>query len=239
MANPSTRRGAIKTNGLLSNNHNGLGGNGAQPIPKRASALVRNSGRPRIAVFGSSRAVRGDPLFNQSLKMGRVLGAAGYDVMTGGYTGVMEAVSQGAHDAGAHVLGITMKGFEDRANPYVMDEIFTPNFYVRFRWLIDRADGFIAMRGGMGTLAEMTFAWQKLSLRMFAERPLILVGKEWQAILEVWADTMTVIADDYHGLTVAPTPEKAIQALDAFFKPDGQSLPRKPLALARSLATGE
>jgi uncharacterized protein (TIGR00730 family) len=237
MAKPSTRRGAVKGNGLFSNNHNGLNGNGGRPRGKTGRALLRNSGRPRIAVFGSSRAVRGDPLFNQSLKMGRALGAAGYDVMTGGYMGVMEAVSQGAYDAGAHVLGITMKGFEDRANPYVMDEIFTPNFYVRFRWLIDRADGFIAMRGGMGTLAEMTFAWQKLSLRMFTERPLILVGREWQAILEVWADTMTVIPDDYHGLTVAPTPEKAVQTLDAFFKPDGQDLPRKPVVQPRPSAT--
>lgn len=156
--------------------------------------------------------------------MGRALGANGFDVMTGGYMGVMEAVSQGAHEAGAHVLGITMKGFEDRANPYVMDEVHTPNFYVRFKWLIDRADGWIAMRGGQGTLAEMTFAWQKLSLRMFAERPLVLVGAHWKSILDNWLENTTIILDDYRGLSLVNTPAKAIAALRLFFERGGQTI---------------
>lgn len=223
MANNSKRQGAIKANGLLSGNHKRL-----ENRRGRKLSLTFESGRPRIAVFGSSRACRGDELFSQSLKMGRLLGANGFDVMTGGYTGVMEAVSQGAHEAGAHVLGITMKGFEDRANPYVMDELYTPNFYVRFRWLIDRADGFVVLRGGMGTLAEMTFAWQKLSLRMFAERPLVLVGLQWQAVLESWAENLTVISDDYRGLTVAATPEKACQALRAFFERENSTRRASP-----------
>ncbi len=46
------------------------------------------------------------------------------------------------------------------------------------------------MGGGMGTLAEMTFAWQKLSLRMFAERPLVLVGPQWRVILDSWLQNM-------------------------------------------------
>jgi uncharacterized protein (TIGR00730 family) len=173
--------------------------------------------RPRIAVFGSSRSRLGDGLFEQGLAMGRVLGASGFDVMTGGYTGVMEAVSRGAHEAGAHVFGITMDGFEDRPNPYVMDEIRTANFYARFRKLIDKADGFITMRGGMGTLAELTFAWQKLSLRMFAERPLILLGGEWRRILECWLENLTVEPEDYRSLGVVDTPEEARDLLLAYF----------------------
>jgi uncharacterized protein (TIGR00725 family) len=220
MANHVKRREAVKTNGSnlngRSNHNNGRSsnGNGKRSLKGFDS---RHSGRPLIAVFGSSRSRRGDELFNQGLKMGRALGASGFNVMTGGYQGVMEAVSEGAHEAGARVLGITMKGFEDRANPYVMDEIHTKDFYARFKWLIDSADGYVAMGGGMGTLAEFTFAWQKISLRMFAERPLVLLGYQWQAILETWAENLTIIPDDYRCLTVAPTPEKACQALRAFF----------------------
>ncbi len=149
--------------------------------------------------------------------MGRLLGANGFDVTTGGYTGVMEAVSRGAAEAGAHVVGVTMSRFEDRPNPYLMNEVRVPNFYVRFRWLIDHVDGFIAMRGGMGTLAEMTFAWQKLSLRMFAERPLVLVGLGWRPVLDAWAENLTVTLDDYRDLTVVDSPKHAIDVLRAFF----------------------
>ncbi len=216
----SKQQGAtIKANGISSGNHrradrrtNGRPHKLANPFDPRKRE------RPLIAVFGSSRASRGDALFDEGLQMGRALAVNGFDVMTGGYTGVMEAVSQGAHDAGAQVLGITMKGFEDQANPYVMNEIYAPNFYARFRWLIDRADGWIAMRGGMGTLAEMTFAWQKLSLRMFAERPLVLLGVQWRSILDSWLENMTVTLDDYRCLSVAATPEEACQALHAFFE---------------------
>ena len=70
-----------------------------------------------ISVFGSSRAVPDDGLFKEGLEMGRLLGANGFDVTTGGYTGVMEAVSRGAAEAGAHVVGVTMSHFEDGPTP--------------------------------------------------------------------------------------------------------------------------
>jgi uncharacterized protein (TIGR00730 family) len=218
MAKRLKRQGAITGNGLSSNGGRGDPSTNGRVRKQAAKPFdPRRRTRPLIAVFGSSRARRGDELFREGLKVGRTLAANGFDVMTGGYTGVMEAVSQGAHEGGAHVLGITMKGFEDRANLYVMDEIYTPNFYVRFRWLIDSADGWVAMRGGMGTLAEMTFAWEKLSLRMFAERPLVLLGFQWRSVLDSWLENMTVTLDDYRGLTVVETPEKACQVLRAFF----------------------
>src|SRR5208282_913966 len=219
MAKLPGRQGAIRANGLSHANHQRDGANGRRHKAPTAFDPRRRT-RPLISVFGSSRVSRGTPLFNEGLKMGRALAANGFDVMTGGYMGVMEAVSRGAHDAGARVLGITMKGFEDRANPYVMDEIRAANFYQRFRWLIDRADGWVAMGGGMGTLAEMTFAWQKLSLRMFAERPLVLVGPQWRGVLNSWLQNMTVAEDDYRCLSIVATPEEACAALRAFFAGD-------------------
>jgi predicted Rossmann-fold nucleotide-binding protein len=65
--------------------------------------------RRLITVFGSSRARGGDELYVEAWRMGQLLGQSGFDVATGGYSGVMEAVSRGAHEAGAHVVGVTMK----------------------------------------------------------------------------------------------------------------------------------
>jgi hypothetical protein len=101
--------------------------------------------RPIVAVFGSSQPRRGDELYKSSLLMGALLGRYGFDVVTGGYKGVMEAVSRGAHGNGAHVVGVTMARFADRVNRYVMDEIRADNFAERFRWLVDRADAYVAM----------------------------------------------------------------------------------------------
>jgi uncharacterized protein (TIGR00730 family) len=187
--------------------------------------------RPLIAVFGSSLARSGDELHRQGRRMGELLGRAGFDVMTGGYTGVMEAVSHGAHGAGAQVIGVTMKRFEDRVNPYVMHEIHTANFYMRFRWLVDRADGYVAMGGGIGTLAEVTFTWQSLSLGLLPARPFVLVGDAWRAIFNNWAEHLLATEECYEALKLAETPEEAADFLRGFFA-------NKPLAARTRNARG-
>jgi len=63
----------------------------------------------------------------------------------------------------------------------------------------------------------MVFAWQKLSLRMFAERPLVLVGLGWRAVLDGWVENLAVTLDDYRDLTVVDSPKDAIDVLRAFF----------------------
>jgi uncharacterized protein (TIGR00730 family) len=180
--------------------------------------------RPLIAVYGSAAAKPRSDLYALGADMGRLLGEAGFDVMTGGYQGVMEAVSRGARVAGAHVVGITMARFEDRVNPYVLEEIHTANFYERFGWLVDRAEGYVAMPGGIGTLAEVSFAWQEILLGIVPKRPLILVGEEWRAMHDSWVANFVRTPNLFVPLTLAPTPADAIRRLNAFFsRSDGPS----------------
>lgn len=149
--------------------------------------------------------------------MGALLARCGFDVMTGGYTGVMEAVSRGAHGNGAHVVGITMTRFEDRINRYVLDEIRTANFYERFRWLVDRADAYVAMSGGIGTLAEVTFTWQELQLGMVPRRPLILVGPRWQALFKCFGEQLIPTPGVFDPMKLVETPEEAAKLLCGSF----------------------
>jgi uncharacterized protein (TIGR00730 family) len=173
--------------------------------------------KPVIAVFGASRARPGDGLYEQGYRIGELLGRAGFNVMTGGYTGLMEAASRGAHSSGAYVIGITLKRFEEKANRFITDEISTASFGARFRWLIGRADGYIAMPGGMGTLAEVSFAWQELAIGMISPRPLVLVGPRWRTIVESWRENLTTESDKYARITLVESPEDACQAVTAYF----------------------
>jgi uncharacterized protein (TIGR00730 family) len=168
--------------------------------------------RPIVAVFGSSQPRRGDELYKSSLLMGALLGRYGFDVVTGGYKGVMEAVSRGAHGNGAHVVGVTMARFADRVNRYVMDEIRADNFAERFRWLVDRADAYVAM-GGIGTLVEVTFTWQELQLGMLSKRPLVLVGPRWRALFKCFAEQLIPSRGIFESMTLVDTPEQAAEFL--------------------------
>jgi len=202
-------KAGTKANGLSSNHH---------PLHGRSRGkTARERSKPLIAIFGSSQVRHGDPLYAQGIEMGDLLGRSGFDVMTGGYKGVMEAVSRGARAAGAHVIGITMAIFEDRVNRFVMDEIHTANFYERFGWLVERADGYIAMGGGTGTLAEVTFTWQELQLGMIPRRPLVLVGPEWSALYESWVKNLVPMRDMYKPLTLVDTPNDAAEFLRNWF----------------------
>jgi uncharacterized protein (TIGR00730 family) len=170
-----------------------------------------------ISVFGSSQVRRGSELYRAAHHMGILLGRAGFDLMTGGYKGVMEAASRGGHDAGARVTGITMARFRDQVNPYVMKEIRTASFYERFGWLVDRADGYVAMHGGIGTLAEVTFTWQAILLGMVPPRPLILVGERWERSFETFRATLIGNRATYRPVVLVATPEQALKRLLTHF----------------------
>jgi uncharacterized protein (TIGR00730 family) len=216
---------AAKTNGTSTNHRGAVNGREAvNGIERHAHRSLRTAGlgsRPIITVFGSSQPRRGDQLYEASVEMGALLGRAGFDVMTGGYKGVMEAVSRGAHGSGAHVVGITMGRFEDRVNRYVKDEIHTANFYERFHWLVDRADGYVAMGGGIGTLAEVTFTWQELQLGMVPMRPLVLVGPIWRALFKAFTAHLIRTEGIFEPMKLVDSPAGAAEYLAGRFTIEG------------------
>ena len=142
--------------------------------------------RPLIAVFGSSTVRPGDPAYELAQALGRELALAGADVMTGGYSGTMEACSRGAHEAGGHVIGVTVDLFEPRgpANRWVKERVHTATLYERLAYLVDKATGFIAVPGSLGTLTEIFLTWTLLSVDGRPRAPLVLLGDHWRAFLD-------------------------------------------------------
>jgi predicted Rossmann-fold nucleotide-binding protein len=54
----------------------------------------------------------------------------------------------------------------------------------RLAIMLDRSDGFVAVRGGIGTLSEVTLVWSLLQTRSQTGKPLVLLGADWQAIID-------------------------------------------------------
>ena len=81
----------------------------------------------RISVFGGSQPREGSTAYAEAQQLGRLLAERGHVVLTGGYIGVMEAVSRGAREAGGHVIGVTSEDIEAwrpiKANAWVMEEL--------------------------------------------------------------------------------------------------------------------
>lgn len=166
-----------------------------------------------VAVFGSSRIGPDDAAYRVAERLGHLLGEAGWTVATGGHDGAMAAVSRGAREAGAHVVGVTMPGPQGRSpNAWVLEERPADDLFARLRMLLD-ADAWIAVAGGVGTLAEIAVAWNLMQNAHVAPRPLIVVGEGWRTVLDALGDALVVDATDLAMVTAVPDAEGAMAAL--------------------------
>lgn len=169
--------------------------------------------RKRITVFGGSRCNAESKEYQEALKLGRLLVEAGFDVCSGGYAGIMEAVSLGAHQAEGHVIGMTRTQFAGTPNPYIKTIIPNKDFYSRLEKLITESDGYIALRGGMGTVTEISLVWNKLTTRVMPAKPLILLGDCWPKVIETFRQQLVVSEQDLSYLLFAATAEDAVALL--------------------------
>ena len=170
---------------------------------------------PVVAVFGSSTLREDEPAFGEVRELGRRLAVGGYAVMTGGYFGAMAAASQGAHEAGGHVIGVTVELFEKRgpANPWLRERVHTPSLFARLEEIVRRAEAFVAVQGSIGTLTEVFLAWTLVSVGARRGVPLVLMGDHWRAWLDAHRGPEFVPPQLFRFVEVADTPEAAVQAV--------------------------
>src|SRR2546421_6456311 len=84
-----------------------------------------------VTIFGGSKCVEGSGEYAQARRVGELLAEAGFTICTGGYLGVMEAASRGAHERGGRVLGITMNPVKSEPNPHLTYKGASPHFLRR------------------------------------------------------------------------------------------------------------
>lgn len=138
-----------------------------------------------ITVFGSSRPHEGDADYEEARQLGRALAERGFAVCSGGYGGVMAAVSRGAKEAGGTTYGITADFFKKaKLNAWIDREIRVETWDARLFELIRRGDGFVACKGGTGTLVELAVVWEMLNKSVMAAKPFVVLGDFWQPIVE-------------------------------------------------------
>lgn len=173
-------------------------------LNRRSKNLVAENTQDRfVTIFGGSKCAAGSQEYEDARELGFRLAEAGFTICTGGYLGVMEAASKGAREAGGRVFGIVMNQFRSEPNRYLTDKVATSHFYERLQNLITRSVGFVAFRGGMGTVTEVSLVWNKLQTRVIEYRPLVLVGDCWPEVVAAWQKNLVVSDQDVNLLHFA------------------------------------
>src|SRR5215831_10975045 len=138
-----------------------------------------------VTVFGSSRSREDTADYEEARVLGRALAKHGFAVCSGGYAGVMEAVSRGAKEAGGKTYGVTAEFFKTaKLNRWVDVEVRKRTWEERLFELIRLAHGFVACKGGTGTLVELAVVWEMLNKSVMTGKPFAVLGQFWEPILE-------------------------------------------------------
>jgi uncharacterized protein (TIGR00730 family) len=138
-----------------------------------------------ISVFGSSRPLENHPQYAEARLLGRTLAEKGFAVCTGAYGGTMEAVSRGVKEGGGKTYGVTADFFsKSKANEWVDVEVRVKTWQERLFEMIKLADGFVALPGGTGTMAELAVAWEMMNKGVMPAKPFVALGSFWQPILK-------------------------------------------------------
>jgi uncharacterized protein (TIGR00730 family) len=171
-----------------------------------------------ITVFGGSRAVEGETDYQEARALGRTLAQNGFAACTGGYGGVMAGVSRGAKEAGGKTFGVTAEFFPARANPWIDVEVRVATWQERLFELIRLGHGFVACKGGTGTLVELAVVWEMLNKSVMTGKPIVTLGDFWQPIIERVREVETAHQAPWgeaNGRLVyaAPAPEDAARYL--------------------------
>lgn len=136
------------------------------------------------AVFGGARKDQNSKEYQDTILIGNLLALKEYRVKSGGYYGMMEAISKGVSEMNGESIGHTCKSFPTtKGNKYLSKTEPADDIYDRLRMLIEGTDVFILQRGGIGTLSELFLTLDVV--RKMKEKPkIILVGTFWNDIMK-------------------------------------------------------
>lgn len=174
----------------------------------------------KVSVFGAANAKPGDASYEEAYRLGKMLGEAGHTVLTGGYIGMMEAASRGAHDAGSHVVGVTCEEIEAwrgvQPNDWVKEEWRYTTLHERLIGLLDGCDAGIALPGGVGTMAEILMMWNRLLVKALDPKPCIVIGEGWRQVFDCLHANLGqfIKEDDWEWLQFVPDAESAVSLLN-------------------------
>lgn len=140
--------------------------------------------RKVVTIFGSSIPVFGEEQYSDAYRLGSLLARSGFDLCTGGKSGIMEAVSKGAVENGANAIGITLKGFFSSHNTFLTEHKAHDTLFERIQALIEKGDAYVALQGGTGTLLEMAAVWEFMNKGLLKEKPFACHGKIWKPVID-------------------------------------------------------
>ncbi len=184
---------------------------------------------PAVSFFGSARAEPGQRYYKLAQQTAAEIAKAGFAVITGGGSGIMEAANKGASEAGGKSIGLNIElPLEQIPNEYQNLSLHFRYFFCRKVMFLKYAHGFIVFPGGYGTMDEFFESLVLIQTLKQASFPVILMGsKYWDGLVSWMKETMLkqyhhIAPEDMRVFTVLDDPKAAVRIIVDFKEAQGR-----------------
>jgi uncharacterized protein (TIGR00730 family) len=184
---------------------------------ERAIRTLRDV-EPAVAFFGSARSAEGTAEYELAREVANGVARMGFNVLTGGGPGVMEAANRGCREGGGLSVGLSIRlPVEQSTNAFVDRECAFDYFFARKLMFVRHSCAFLIFPGGFGTLDETFEALTLVQTHKIPHFPVLLFGGEFWSGLAAQLDAMErrrlIAPGDRDRLRPVSTLESALEIL--------------------------
>jgi hypothetical protein len=173
---------------------------------------------PAVAFFGSARSAETSPEYAAARAVASAVSRAGFNIITGGGPGVMEAANRGCREGGGLSVGLNIRlPREQHINAYVDRACTFRYFFVRKLMFVRYSCAFLIFPGGFGTLDEAFEALTLVQTHRIPHFPVLLFGGDfWQGLeaqIDALAERSMITNEDRVGLRRVGDSNEAVEVL--------------------------
>ena len=142
---------------------------------------------PSVTIFGSARTNKNNLYYKEAEKLSLMLANRGFNIITGGGPGIMEAANKGAsQNVDVESIGLNIDlPFEQSTNPYTTKELSFDYFFSRKVMLVKYSMAYVIFPGGFGTLDELFEALTLVQTRKVTGVRIFVIGVDfYQGLLD-------------------------------------------------------
>src|SRR5580692_5297364 len=146
------------------------------------------AGKRKVTIFGSARTQPDKLEYQQAVEFGRKIVEAGFMVITGAGSGIMQAGHEGAGPENSFGVNIRLP-WEQSANPIIAEDkklVTFKYFFTRKLIFIRHSDAIVLFPGGFGTFDEGYEALTLMQTGKAQLMPLVLVDKPGGNFWKTW-----------------------------------------------------
>ena len=135
---------------------------------------------PTVTIFGSARTNQENTYYEKACELSEMLAKEGFNIMTGGGPGIMEAANRGADKQDVESIGLNIDlPFEQELNPYTTKELTFDYFFSRKVMLVKYSMAYVIFPGGYGTLDELFESLTLVQTKKVTGVKIFVVGSDF------------------------------------------------------------